>query len=65
MKIILSRCDKCHIAYLEEQHKTTPVAFISQSGKKSSYDLCDKCRDEILSALAEAENNKPFYIPGD
>lgn len=64
MKIVLSRCDRCRMAYLEDQHKTTSVSYTRNGNGKETFDLCDKCLIEIISSLAD-DDSKPLYIPGD
>ena len=66
MKIVLSRCDRCRTAYLEEQHRTTSVSYTKSACSKKSFDLCDKCLAELVASLANPDDkNKPLYIPGE
>jgi hypothetical protein len=65
MKIILSRCDRCRKAYLEEQHKTTPVSYSRIACNKETFDLCDECLVDLIASLAKPDDNKPLYIPAE
>lgn len=62
MEILLSRCDKCHIAYFAEEYKTTKVYYNRHLSGDKTIDLCDKCLDNLISTLA-AFNDKSLLIP--
>lgn len=65
MKIVLSRCDRCRTACLDDQHKTTSVSYTRIAGKKNVFDLCDACLTELINSLAKPDDDKPLYIPGE
>ena len=64
MRIVLTRCDKCRRAFLENKYKTTKLSYTRPCIGERTFDLCEACLNDLISSLADSDD-KPLYIPGE